>query len=288
MARPSVVVGVVTRNRAELVPRSLSSALAQRGCSVCVAAIDDNSTDRTPELIEQFPTVQWTRWSPGRGHMAARNHWMNSTEHDYFVSLDDDAWFLRGDEVALAVDVLERRPEIAAVAFDILSPDRPNPVTPGEPKATAMFIGCGHLIRLAAVRSVGVYEATPGSYGGEEKDLCLRLMDAGYQIVLLPGAHVWHDKTQVARVIPDQHRSGVCNDLVMTFRRTPSLLLPVALIVKLYRHWAFSRTHGLVRPCLQAFAWFARSLPVLWSSRRPIKAKTLRAFMRLAGARATG
>src|SRR5436853_1462944 len=114
-----------------------------------------------------------------------------------------------------------------------------------------MFVGCGHVLRLSAVREVGGYEAVPGSYGGEEKDLCLRLLDAGYQLVKLPGVHVWHDKTLVARDLVAQHRSGVCNDLVLTLRRTPTLLLPVALLVKLYRHWRFSLSHGLTEPCLE-------------------------------------
>ena len=67
-----------------------------------------------------------------------------------------------------------------------------------------MFIGCGHVVRLAAVHAVGVYEPAPGSYGGEEKDLSLRLMDAGYAILSLPGVHVWHEKTSIARVVPKQ------------------------------------------------------------------------------------
>src|SRR5437762_12405020 len=50
---------------------------------------------------------------------------------------------------------------------------------------------------LSAAREVGLYEANPGSYGVEEKDLCLRLLDAGYKIVKLSGVHVWHDKTEI-------------------------------------------------------------------------------------------
>jgi GT2 family glycosyltransferase len=107
-------------------------------------------------------------------------------------------------------------------------------------------------------------------------------LDSGYGIVTLPGAHVWHEKTPVARVIPEQHRSGVCNDLVVALRRTPVALLPAALLVKLYRHLTFSWNHDLIWPCLQGFAWFARLLPTVWLSRRPIRAETLRAYMRLA------
>ena len=110
--------------------------------------------------------------------MAARNYWMTSAVEEYFVSIDDDAWFVEGDEIERAVDYLENNKSFAAVAFDVLSHDRPNSVPRDQRRPTAMFVGCGHALRLAAIRSVGVYEASPGSWGSEEKDLCLRLMDA--------------------------------------------------------------------------------------------------------------
>ena len=279
---PTVLVGIVTHNRASLLRKAVESALSQRGCELRVAVIDDASTDETAKLASHFPEVNWTRRPTNQGYMAARNHWMNSAREDYFVSLDDDAWFLKGDEIGVAVNLLEENPQIAAVAFDILSPDRRDPVRREKPRPVALFVGCGHVLRLAAVQAVGAYESSPARYGGEEKDLCLRLLDAGYQIVQLPGVHVWHDKTQLARVIPEQHRSGVCNDLVLTVRRTPAALLAPALIAKVYRHFVFSSKRKLTKPCLQGFALFARSLPAVWRSRRPVKAATLRAFVRLA------
>jgi len=279
---PTVLVGIVTHNRASLLRKAVESALSQRGCELRVAVIDDASTDETFKLASCFPEVNWTRRPTNQGYMAARNYWMNSAHEDYFVSLDDDAWFLEGDEIAVAVNLLEGNPQIAAVAFDILSPDRRDPERRARPRPVALFIGCGHVLRLTAVQAVGAYESSPARYGGEEKDLCLRLLDAGYQIVQLPGVHVWHDKTQLARVIPEQHRSGVCNDLVLTVRRTPAALLAPALIAKVYRHFVFSSKRKLTKPCLQGFALFARSLPAVWRSRRPVKAATLRAFVRLA------
>jgi GT2 family glycosyltransferase len=250
--------------------------------------VDDGSTDATSEVSRQFPSVRWTRWASNRGLIAARNHMMmNGPESDYFVSLDDDAWFIRGDEIATAIQLLERRLQVAAVAFDILSPDRPATRPREEPRPAAMFPGCGHVVRLKAARSVGLYETVPGSYGGEEKDLCLRLIDAGYEIVSLPGVHVWHDKTLLARDIPAQHRSGVCNDLVMTLRRSPVLILPVALVSKLFRHFLVSWRHGLVGPFFEGCGLFVRSFPAVWRSRMPVRMATLRTFMRLSRAEIT-
>ena len=278
---PSVLVGIVTRNRAGILPKALASAFAQSVANLQVAVIDDGSTDDTPKLAAQFPKVSWVGRETGQGYMSARNELMARPGFDFFVSLDDDAWFLRTDEIAVALQYLVEHPSVAAVACDILSPDQPTARERGAAQPVATFIGCGHVLRLAAVRKVGAYEPTPGGYGGEEKDLCLRLMDAGYSIVRLPGVHVWHEKTPVAREIPHQHRSGVCNDLVMTLRRTPLMVLPLALPAKLFRHLRFSSRAGLLGPCLAGLALFIRSLPAICRSRRPVRLETLRAYVQL-------
>lgn len=277
----SVLVGIVTRNRAGVLPKAITSALAQSVTNLQVAVIDDGSTDGTMQMRENFPQVRWIRRDISQGYMSARNEFMMNGDFDYFVSLDDDAWFVKNDEIALAVSYLEAEANVGAVAFDILSPDRAQPVTRSAPQRSAMFIGCGHVLRLSAVRRAGGYEMAPGSYGGEEKDLCLRLMDAGYEIAHLPGVHVWHDKTPLAREISAQHRSGVCNDLVMTLRRTPLMLLPLALPAKCLRHWRFARRSELTRSCLEGFSLFLRSVPFVLRTRRPVKRGTLREFMRL-------
>jgi GT2 family glycosyltransferase len=280
----TVLVGIVTRNRATTVPRAIESAFAQQGAAIGVAVLDDGSADATPALAARFPRAAWTRWHENHGYMLARNHLMQGATATYYASLDDDAWFLCGDEIAAAVRVLDERPNVGAIAFDILSPDRPNAVERDAPRPVAMFIGCGHVVRLAAVRAVGAYEPAPGRYGGEEKDLCLRLMDAGYEILSLPGVHVWHQKTSIARVVPKQHESGVCNDLALAVRRTPAALLPFALVMKCFKHLAFSWRHGLTRPCIRGLVLFGRSFRTIWRGRRPVRTATLRAFVRLSNA----
>jgi GT2 family glycosyltransferase len=281
MGNAGVLLGIVTRNRADLLRQAIESALAQTVINMRISVLDDGSTDGTQALTAEYQEVEWTRWEKSHGLIEARNFLMRTSATDYFVSLDDDASFLKGDEISTAIQYLEHTPSAGAVAFDILSPDRDRPVRRAAARPVSMFIGCGHIIRMAVARELGFYQPSPGGYGAEEKDFCLRLIDAGYQTMLLPGVHVWHGKTALERHIPAQHRSGVCNDLVMTFRRTPALLLPLALTSKFYRHLHFSRRHRLTKPCLQGFGLFFRSLPRIWRSRDPVKASALRRFMQL-------
>lgn len=257
---PSVLVGIATRNRARELDKAIRSVEAQSHRPLRIAVIDDASTDGTPALRDKFPGVSWRRFGAHRGLVAARNAMMMTADEKYYVSLDDDAWFLDGDEIALAIDYLDIRPDVAVLAFDILSPDRPAPIGRRPAQPAAMFIGCGHVLRLSAVKAVGGYADFPGFYGGEEKDLGLRLIEAGYGIVRMPGLHVWHDKSAQARDLAAQHRSGVCNDLTMIWRRAPFALLPPFLLWKLMRHLIFASRLRLLRPCLAGIADFARGI----------------------------
>ena len=278
---PTVLVGISTRNRAGILPKAIASALAQDYPHVRVAVLDDGSTDDTPALRTRFPRVHWQRHENSLGLIESRNELMRATGAAYYVSLDDDAWFLRGDEIALALARFEAHPHLAGVAFDILSPDRPDPVERGMPRPVAMFIGCGHILRLSAVQEAGYYASSPGTYGSEEKDLSLRLADLDYRIDLLPGVHVWHDKAWTGRDWNPLHRSGVCNELVMTLRRCP---LPDALAVlplKVASYlWFWLRNPSCFLAGLGGLVDFLRYFASAWRTRQPVRRATFWRFRR--------
>jgi GT2 family glycosyltransferase len=274
----SVVVGIATHNRACLLRKAIDSACQQSHRPLRVAVVDDASSDDTSSLRQQFASVSWERWDTGQGYVRARNWMMLKASEDYYVSLDDDAWFLQSDEIAVAVEFLERHPKIAAVAFDIVSPDRPVQAARGAQSSVATFIGCGHVLRLSTVRELGGYTEFSGSYGVEEKDLCLRLIDAGYGTVKLDGVHVWHDKTPSARDLQKQRRSGVCNDLTLAAVRVPAWLVVPVLVVKMIKHLVFATRRGFLRACLQGVHDFAFAASDVWRARRPVRISSLAQF----------
>lgn len=281
MPSPTLLVGITTRNRAHILPKAIRSALAQNCPGVRVAVLDDGSTDGTPALRAEFPQVEWIRHETSHGIIESRNELMRGTSADYYLSLDDDAWFLRDDEIALAIARLEADPTIGAIAFDILSPDRSDAVERGAPREVAMFIGCGHVVRLSAVRAAGFYASSPGTYGSEEKDLSLRLADLGRRIELLPGVHVWHDKAWQDRDFFPIHRSGVCNELVMTLRRCPMPDLVLVFPLKLVSYaWFWIRRPSFLRAGLAGVGAALRHAGSAWRTRAPVRRDT---FWRLSG-----
>lgn len=275
-----VLIGITTHNRAAILPQAIQSALDQDYPDKEVAVFDDASTDGTPDLQSRFPQVRWYRVEQQQGYLPARNQLMSETDAEAYFSLDDDAWFMQGDEISRGVELLAERPEVAALAYDILSPDRPAPVERSAPYATHMYIGCGHLLRLSAAREAGFYTPSPGFYGGEEKDLCIQLLDRGYEILLLPGVHVWHDKAMLARDLPAQHRSGVCNDFVFAYRRCPYPMVLWLIPGKVLSHLKFAVGNGFVQSYIQGMFLFFRSVRKLAPTRRPVSPLAFKEFLR--------
>ncbi|HVU32285.1 MAG TPA: glycosyltransferase family 2 protein [Opitutaceae bacterium] len=269
---PRVLVGITTRNRASILPKALASARAQNYPNLTIAVLDDGSTDGTSALSAQYPDITWQTHAQSRGIIESRNELMRGCDAEYYVSIDDDAWFLQRDEISRAIARLERAPHVAAIAFDILSPDRPTPVSRNEPEMVSIFIGCGHVLRLAAVRAAGFYASAPGIYGSEEKDLCYRLADLGYSVEKLTGVHVWHEKAWNDRDWYGLHRSGVCNEFAMTLRRCPAPDVLAVMPLKLLSFcWFWVRQPRFLAPGLAGVAQFLAHFAGTCASRQPVK-----------------
>jgi glycosyltransferase involved in cell wall biosynthesis len=242
---PKVCIGITTFNRASVLKKSIQSALDQNYENKEVFVVDDGSTDETPRLKDEFPQVRWHRSEATQGLRNARNLMMSTTDADLFCSLDDDSWFLSADGLSEGVKLFEGDPQLGAVGFEILDQSRPTGESNRAVKPTSSFFGCGHLLRLSVVRTLGYYHNLPGEYGCEEKDLSLRMRDAGFEVVELRGVHVWHDKTFQTRDVYRQHFSGVLNDLAFALHRAPLSLLFAVIPLKILSHLRFAMGFGL-------------------------------------------
>jgi GT2 family glycosyltransferase len=277
-----VLVGIATHNRAALLVKAIESALAQDYADKEVAVFDDASSDDTSLLKARFPEVSWSVQDTSIGCIQARNQLMRAANAEYFVSLDDDAWFMSGDEISVSVAFMNARPQVAALAYDIQTPDNPVAGSRSAPRASHLFMGCGHMLRLSAVHEVGGYPPGPGKYGAEESDLCIRLLDRDHEIFSLPGVSVWHDKSPTSRDVNSQYRSNVCNDLAFAYRRCPYPNILWMLPAKILRHFVFAATHGLVTPFWRGTIEFFKALPKVRSGRRPVTRATFGEFRRRA------
>lgn len=280
-----VIIGITTKNREAILPQALNSAINQGYDKKEISVFDDNSCDNTRNLINEFPQVKWFFSPVSRGLVFARNLFLTTTDAEYYCSLDDDSWFTDNDGLRMAVEYMDSHPSVAALAFNILSPDKPSGSLTGlSISETNNFIGCGHLLRVKAVNAVGNYPVNPGFYGAEEKDLCIRLIDAGFSIVRMPHIRVWHDKTTISRDLMAQHRSGVCNDMSFMWRRTPATYLWPSFIKKILVNFTFPiryRKLALYKPFLLGLSDFLKYLFSGRLHREPVSRKGLHKYLSL-------
>ena len=89
---PAVTVVIPTRNRRDLLLRTLDSALSQRGVDVVVVIVDDGGNDGTADAVRALHghNVRLIRHEVSMGVSAARNVGLAVAETPWIAFVDDD------------------------------------------------------------------------------------------------------------------------------------------------------------------------------------------------------
>jgi glycosyltransferase involved in cell wall biosynthesis len=87
-----------THNRARLLPRAMTSVLAQTYDNLELLVVDDASTDDTAAAVKAFrdPRVRYLRLEQSRHAAGARNAGVAAARGEYLAFLDDDDYWLVG------------------------------------------------------------------------------------------------------------------------------------------------------------------------------------------------
>ncbi len=213
---------ISTLNRADLLPQALESLMRQRGLSVPaeILVVDNGSTDDTATMmatVAQTPSLP-IRYlhEPRTGLSYARNTGIANARGEVVAFLDDDAW-AEPEWLSLLWKVHASDPAIACVGGKIVLdwPDcqRPRWLRPSflgylgtydlgnqsrdlSPRDLLPF-GGNISFRRSTLEALGGFRNDLGRSGnrlgaGEEGELCLRLLQAGYRVVYEPDAVVHH------------------------------------------------------------------------------------------------
>jgi GT2 family glycosyltransferase len=213
---------------------------------------------------------------------------MRAATTEYVLLSDDDAYLLDAQTVRRGLAVMEADPAVAAVGFAMAAPDgapwpkhmqaSPSP----DPCLIPSYIGFAHLIRRSAFLEVGGYRALY-RFHGEEKDCCLRLMDAGYDIVYLPDPPVVHLNDPTGRNVKRYLRYVIRNDCLGAMFNEPIPLAVVTVPVRLGRYIQMRRLGKVDDPW--GLFWIVgqllAQLPTVARHRRPVKWSTLRRWRTL-------
>jgi GT2 family glycosyltransferase len=212
-----------TRNRPELLARGLRSITSIVGSDDEVIVVDNApDDDATAEVVARFPGVRHVV-EPRPGLSRARNRGLASARHPFVVFTDDDiepepTWLevigttfgAHAGAVCVSGSVLpmsltttaELRfqefggyvPDFEEVAYHLAMEPAPSKLFPFHPRL--LGTGANMAFRVEALRGVGGFDEALGagtiSRGGEDIDVVMRLLLAGYVTVRQPASVVWH------------------------------------------------------------------------------------------------
>lgn len=285
-------VGICTRDRHGSLLRCLRSLRLAEGMIERVYVADDASAVPVEGAVRaelgDDARVTVLRAATPVGPSAGRNRIARAAETPFILFLDDDAALLPGNAVADALAVLQADPSVAAVAFAQADEEgrlyplgaQPSPAT--EPALVRTFIGFAHLVRTDALRAAGGYREIL-QIMGEERELTLRLLDAGYRVVYLPHAAVAHLADPAGRDARRFLHLTVRNDALSGLLNEPLPVAAAMLVPRLLRyfpmrrHWGGEDPGGFVR-IVRALA---QAAPRVRRERRAVRWSTLRAWMAL-------
>jgi glycosyltransferase involved in cell wall biosynthesis len=227
---PAASIVISTKNRKDELREALRSAFAQTA-PVEVVVIDDGSTDGTAELVRQeFPEARLTREERSRGYIVQRNQGARLARAPVIISIDDDAAFPSRDTVAQTLAELDH-PRVGAVAIPFIDVKKGPDVrqrAPGDGLyVAASYIGTAHALRRDVFLSLGGYRPVL-VHQGEEADLCIRMLEAGY-VVRLGRADPIHHFESPRRDFSRMDLYGRRNDVLFAWFNVPWPDLPMHL-----------------------------------------------------------
>jgi glycosyltransferase involved in cell wall biosynthesis len=183
---PTVSIVVTCYNSARFLGEALDSVLAQTyRPKVEIVAVDDGSTDKTADILAQFPEVRYV-YQPNQGVSAARNLGIQASTGEFLLFHDHDDRLLP-EAAATLVQLLEHRPDCAIAVGEHRYIDSHGQVTrlstkelDGRNDLELKLLGHNFIetpgscmVRRSALLEVGLFNDS--MEGGEDYELYLRL-----------------------------------------------------------------------------------------------------------------
>jgi len=216
---PLVVTIVLNWNGKEVIADCLNSLLASDYPNLRVIVVDNGSVDGSAEYLKaEFPSVELICSPTNLGFTGGNNLGIRRTLEegaDYVLLLNNDTVIDR-ECVSHLVRVAESNPRYGALNPKMYYFDPPSrlwfaggafslwrgvsehwgrkALDEGQydtQREVTFANGCALFIRASALEEVGLLDETLFSYA-EDVDLSIRMRRAGYQLVYVPQARLWH------------------------------------------------------------------------------------------------
>lgn len=282
-------VVVLSRERPDLLRRTLRGILRQEGTALETIVVDNGSRDGTPEIVRrEFPDVVLIALPENRG-IHGRNLGFSRASGEIVVSLDDDIDLCDPCALKHIRELFERNERLGALTLKICEEETgteyapthwwhplPRSVFQDQSFSTDFINEAAVAFRRAVVEQVGGYYERL-FWGGEYWDLVCGIVDAGYEVRYFPEPVMHLAPRGLLHLKADpRHALLVRNRCWLAFRRLP---LGTALRFSIPRLalWGLrSVRHGYVGPYLRGLLDLVRSAPEIARDRKPISRSAYR------------
>jgi GT2 family glycosyltransferase len=203
IAHDRVTLVVPARGRPELT-RALLRSLVDAGGSCPIVLVDDGSTPSLEPIVREFGElrIDYVRVETSRGPAAARNLGIARASTPLVAFTDNDTQVTPGWLGALVRHLEDAPPDVAGVGGRVIDDGR-NAVGEYATRLTLLdpLIHGGRVLylvtancafRRSALARVGGFDERFSVPGGEDPELCFRLLKAGYRLEHVPAAVVHH------------------------------------------------------------------------------------------------
>jgi GT2 family glycosyltransferase len=268
---------IPTRKRVDELRDLLLSVLAQT-VPVEVLVMDDGDSPATAEMLRtEFPSVKHFRLGYGRGPAFQRNRGIELASNPIVFPVDDDTLFPSPHTVAQTLKEFEN-PRVAAVGIPFINVRQDDVIQQRAPNSALnvvhAFVGAAHAVRRDIFNRIGGYREH-FFYMGEEGDLCLRLLDAGY-VTILGSADAIHHFESPHRDFALANRCGRRNDILFAWHNVPLAYFPFHLAATTLNGMiAGVKAHHPLRMLKGTVDGYLMSIRH-WRERRPVSARIYR------------
>ena len=172
-------------------------------CIIC----DDASTDGTSEFIRsEYPEIILISHRVNKGLIYNRNLMLETTKAKYAISLDDDSYFLSNNVLTCIEDYFLLNEQVGLLACRILwSKENPKELVSAEKNERVQgFVGCGHVWRMKAWRTISNYPEWFVFYG-EEQYGAYQLFKIGWEVHYVPSLFIKHCVDVKSRKVDDDY-----------------------------------------------------------------------------------
>lgn len=279
--RASIVIP--SCNRIEELRALIRSCLSQT-LPVEIIVVDDAANDDVERMTRvEFPSVRYYRLGQSKGPAFQRNRGIELATNDVVFPLDDDSVLVSRRTVEQTLSEFNH-PRIGAVGIPYININHDRRVLQTAPRDGAIhithsFVGAAHAVRRDVFLEVGGFREH-FFYMGEESDLCLRMLSAGY-VTRLGNADPIHHVESPRRNMSRASFSGRRNDIRFAWHNVPLPEFPLHLAGTTLNGFRAAFTQGYFRSMLSGTAAGYADLFRRRHERTPVTRNTYQLHRRL-------